>query len=621
MVDEKELWELISKGENAELECKSAAGGLPKDLWETYSAFANTNGGVILLGVKENAGEFSPQRIDVSRVLKDFWDTIHNQQKISHNILANENITVHQLDGEEIIKIYVPRANREQKPIYKGQNPLTGTYRRNFEGDYKCSISEVKRMIADQQDSQDGKILEKYSLSDINEESIKSYRNRFSSLKPDHPWNAYDKKEFLLRIGAWGIDRETGKEGLTVAGLLMFGEEWAITSYFPNYFLDYRERLSENEEERWSDRVTSQDGTWSGNVYDFYFKIIGKLTANLNIPFSLEGENLLRQSETVVHKALREATINTLAHSDYFGDRGIVIEKEKTLFKFSNPGTLRVSLEQAKRGGVSDPRNKNIFKIFLLIGLGERAGSGIENIHRAWKGQHWKTPELYEEHQPDRTVLILRTISLLPKESIAFLKEVLKEKFRLLDSSEVLTLVTAHQEGEISNIRLQTLTDKHPSDVNKILTKLVEEGLLASNGHGRGTKYYLSSIFQLGAEQPKQVNENQQDGVESKGVQTESKEMSRNISNENQIIYDLSENVRNKQRAKKDEMEQVILKVCAVKELTLKELTEFLNRNHDTLRKAYLSRLLEEGKITLKYPNNINHPEQAYRTVDKEKFL
>ena len=275
----------------------------------------------------------------------------------------------------------------------------------------------------------------------------------------------------------------------------MFGEEWAITSYFPNYFLDYRERLSENIDERWSDRVTSQDGTWSGNIYDFYFKIIGKLTSNINVPFSLEGESLLRQSDTAVHMALREALVNTLAHTDYFGDRGIVVEKEKIIFKFSNPGTLRVSLHQAKKGGVSDPRNKNIFKIFSLLGLGERAGSGIENIHKAWKDQHWKTPELFEEFQPDRTILILRTISLLPRQSLDFLREVLKDQYKKLNSAEVLTLVTAHQEGEITNMRLQTLADKHLSDVNKILTKLVEDGLLISNGHGRDTKYSLSDVF------------------------------------------------------------------------------------------------------------------------------
>jgi len=624
-VDERELWDLINKGENAELECKSAVGGLPDDVWETYSSFANTDGGIILLGIKEDNEDFIPQQINVSKVLKKFWDTINNQQKISHNILTNDNITTHTLEEKEIIKIYVPRANREKRPVYKGQNPLTGTYRRNFEGDYRCGIEEVKRMIADQQDSQDNKVLDKYSLNDVSDESLKSYRNRFSSLKPDHPWNAYDKKDFLLRIGAWGADRETGKEGLTVAGLLMFGEEWAITSYFPNYFLDYRERFSDDADERWSDRVISQDGTWSGNVYDFYFKIIGKLTSNINVPFMLEEANLLRKSETSVHKALREALVNTLVHSDYSGDRGIVVEKEKMYFKFSNPGTLRVSLRQAKKGGVSDPRNKNMFKIFSLLGLGERAGSGIENIHKAWKDQHWKAPELYEEFQPDRTVLVLRTISLLPEESLAFLKAVLEDKFEVLNNAEVLALVTAHQEGEITNMRLQTLTDKYPSEANKLLTKLVDDRLLVSNGHGRGTKYLLSEIFH---EQEETEKQNQFSNIQNIGVDRHVKNLDTNIDNNDYAIEDsnnhinhalaeLAINARNKKRLKKDEMDGIILQMCSIKALTLKELSELLSRNSDTVRKGYLNRLLKERKLELKYPDNINHPMQAYKAVQR----
>lgn len=350
-------------------------------------------------------------------------------------------------------------------------------------------------MLADQAETQDNRIMEGYSLDDLNMESLKSYRNRFANLKPDHSWNAHDTKEFLVRIGAWAKNRETNVEGITVAGLLMFGEEWAITDSFPNYFLDYRERISDDPNVRWSDRITSQEGTWSGNLYDFYFKIIGKLTSNLNLPFHIKGDGLLRQKETVVHEAIREALVNTLVHTDYNGERGIVIEKEKVLYRFANPGNLRISMEQAKMGGVSDPRNKNLFKMFSLIGLGERAGSGIENIHKAWRSQHWRLPELTEELQPERTTLTLRTISLLPEESILYLKSILGVGFDELSNEEVLTLVTAHQEEYVTNIRLQSLTDKYTSEVNKVLSRLVEKEYLCQDGQGRGTKYRLGEIF------------------------------------------------------------------------------------------------------------------------------
>lgn len=205
--------------------------------------------------------------------------------------------------------------------------------------------------------------------------------------------------------------------------------------------------------------------------------------------------NGIRQEDTRVHKAVREAVANALIHADYRLPRGIVIEKGKTYFKFSNPGTLRISREEALRGGISDPRNENIFKMFNLLGIGERAGSGLENIQLAWKEQEWIAPDLEESYGPDRITLTLRTVSILPKESIEFIKHGLKEEYKNLNKEEVMALVTAHQEGCVSNNRLQQLLDTHTIESNKILSGLVEKECLRTEGIGRGTKYYLTKIF------------------------------------------------------------------------------------------------------------------------------
>lgn len=237
-------------------------------------------------------------------------------------------------------------------------------------------------MIADQlEESQDSLILEGFEIEDLNKETINSFRNRLRAVKPNHPWISLDDKEFLYKLGAYGKDRKTKTEGITVAGLLMFGDERAIIDEFPKYFLDYREKMSDDV--RWDYRIISSEGTWSGNIYDFYFKIINKITDDLNVPFKLV--NGIRQEETRVHEAVREAVANSLIHADYRLPRGIVIEKGKTYFKISNPGSLRITREEALRGGISDPRNENIFKMFNLLGIGERAGSGLENIQLAWK--------------------------------------------------------------------------------------------------------------------------------------------------------------------------------------------------------------------------------------------
>ena len=417
----------------------------------------------------------------------------------SSNTLNNSLIKVEEFVNKKIIIINVPKAERKERPVYIGENPFnqskhSGTYRRNYSGDYKCSSEEIKRMIADQLDeSQDSIILDGFSMEDLNKDTIDSFRNRLRAVKPNHPWISLDDEAFLYKLGACDRDRKTGQKGITAAGLLMFGEDRSITDEFPKYFLDYREKMS--QEVRWDYRIISSDGTWSGNIFDFYFKIINRITDNLNIPFRVE--NGIRQEDTRVHEAVREAVANALIHADYRLPRGIVIEKGKTFFKISNPGSLRITREEALKGGISDPRNENIFKMFNLLGVGERAGSGLENIQLAWKEQQWLAPDLEESYNPDRIDLTLRTVSMLPKESISLLKGVLKNKYNELNREEVMALVAAHQEGYITNNRLQQLLNTHALNSNKILSALVDKGDLQTDGIGRGTRYFLTDIFKI----------------------------------------------------------------------------------------------------------------------------
>jgi len=186
----------------------------------------------------------------------EFWDLINSGEDAELECkLAGKGKVPKEIDSKKILKIVVPRAMRQQKPVYVGQNPYTGSYRRNFEEDYRCSQGEVRHMIAEQSSSsQDSQMLTDFDLKDLSIESFKSYRRRFANLKPVSTWNELDDINFLSRIGGWGKIRKTGEEGLTVAGLLTFGEERSIADYFPHYFLDYREKLSDVPGERWSNR-------------------------------------------------------------------------------------------------------------------------------------------------------------------------------------------------------------------------------------------------------------------------------------------------------------------------------------------------------------------------------
>ena len=481
--------------EGADLEFKSAKGGLPGSLWETYSAMANSGGGSIVLGAEHKDGRYVFSGVpDIEKTKSDFWNTVNNRGKVSRNLLTDDSVRELTVERARILVISVPRASRRERPIFIGPNPFGGTHRRNFEGDYRCTDDEVRRMFADQADeSGDTRVLEHFGLADADPDTLRQYRQRFATTAPEHPWIPLGDVEFLSKLGAWRKDRVSGQEGLTVAGLLMFGRDEALRAPetgLPGYHLDYREKLSADPEVRWTDRVTL-DGTWHGNLFQFYQRVIGRLNADLKIPFQLDAD-LQRRDDTIVHKALREAVVNSMIHADYRGQGGIVIEKHADRLEFSNPGSLLLSHEQILRGGVSECRNKALQTMFQLIGRGEKAGSGIDTIRQGWRSQHWRSPSLRESTQPDRAVLILPMVSMLPAESLARLRERFGGEFERLSEVEAQVLVTADVEGEVSNLRMQEMAATHSAELTKVLQGLVRRGLLTPAGLGRGTRYRVA---------------------------------------------------------------------------------------------------------------------------------
>ena len=491
-----DIFELMDIGENSEIEFKKAKNSVPKDLWETYSAMANTNGGTIVLGVEERLGEaerFCISGINsVEKVLKDFWDTI-NGNKVNKNILMDRDVEVIDIDSKKVIKIEVPRANYSDKPIFLNGNPYNGTYKRNYEGDYKCSVSEVNAMIRDSSDDNyDSVLIENYNLDDLDMETVHRYRNMFSSRNLHHIWIKLSDEDFLMQLGAIAKDRNTQKVWVTVAGLLMFGKGLSIREKFPYLNLDYLNMIDSDTEIRYRDRVTI-DGNWENNLFNFYMKVINKLVEGLPIPFKLEG--IVRVDDTPVNQALREALVNTLIHGNYSIEGTIKIMRFRNRFEFHNPGNLRISVLDVYSGGISKCRNKNLQKMFRLIGFGENIGSGFPKILKAWYEQKWAEPVLEENFRIDEVVLKMSMISFVP--------EVYREKLRLiygssldsLNTDEVKILLAAITEGEISNARVQCILDMHSKDISDLLRSMVNRGLLVEEGFGRGKKYMVNEQF------------------------------------------------------------------------------------------------------------------------------
>lgn len=583
---EQDIFELIKFGEHSQLECKLGKGGLPKDIWPTYSAFANTTGGMILLGIEEKEGNFYPvEGIDVVKLQKQFWDHINSNQ-VSINILQSDDVKPIKVGSYDILQINVPRALRQQKPVSINQNPYIGTYRRNFEGDYKCTKEEVDTMIAESSNStRDSIVLSNYGLEDLNKQSLIKYRQRFMIQNPNNDWNELDDKEFLRRIGGWGRDREKSIEGLTAAGLLVFGEEHTITDFFNNYFLDYREKVNEVEGQRWMHRFTSQSGDWSGNLYDFYQKVIKRMSEDVDVPFELNSEDYSRVSVTNIQRAIREALLNTIIHADYFTRGNIIVEKNSEEYKFVNPGLLRIPLEKAISGGTSDTRNQNIFKIFSLIGLGERSGYGLENIHNIWRKNDWEIPEIIESFQPETITLSLKTKKLISQNHLDTLKKSLDDEFNALTSMEIKFLSFLLDKNSISRRDIQALLDIDSIELSKMIIHLEKLDIIERNTINYIEFYKLKNIDKTNDE----------------------------VDREN-IINRVKDKLKGKIRVKPEVLKQLVLELCSDNYFTINQISNVLGRTENHIRQKIVLPLVSEGKLELKYPDNPTHSKQAYKT-------
>ena len=405
--------------EDNRLEVKKAKGGLPDALWETYSSFANTSGGCIILGVKERPDKswYTTGLKDVSKLRKEFFDSLHNQNKVNIALVSDNNVKDYEQDGDVILVIEVPKALREEKPVYIGGDMWKGTFRRDGEGDYHCSKEAVLAMLRDQtENTPDMKVLENKEIADFDQDSVKSYRNRYDADHQDHPWTKLPDDEFLVRIGAASKETSDHRIHPTSAGLLMFGVYYLIMPEFPNFLLDYYEKGDPSI--RWTDRLASHNGDWSGNVYDFYTKVYMKIAPHLKKPFRLDG--IYRIDDTPVHVAVREALVNCLSNADYFLSVPVKIELFPDRLVFSNPGTIRLGKKQMLHGGITSPRNKAILNMFNYIGVGERAGSGVPNIYDIWEKENYQEPTVEERSGREGTICTVVTLPLVERdESLA----------------------------------------------------------------------------------------------------------------------------------------------------------------------------------------------------------
>ena len=588
---QKVIDQLLLDKESSELEFKSAAGGFPHSFWETYSSFANTNGGAIIFGVKEKNGIFSLDglsKTQAEKYLHDFFNDMHNKQVVNAPLLKEDDVQIIPFEDQYFLLFYIPRVERNLRPVFCGLDPYTGTYRRDLEGDYRCPREEVNSMFADANLANpiDGRILKNFGIVDLDPASIKQYRRLFEQAQPDHVWNVLSDHDFLVKLNVFRKDRKSGNYGLTFAGLLMFGTYSSIMEENPNFFPDYRE--IQDEKERWVNRICP-DGNWESNLFQFYRKVLPILQGFLPKPFVLEGNQ--RKNETSAHVAVREALANAIVHADYTENASLTIYKYPNKIIFSNPGTMLISLKQYYHGGESVCRNKYLQTMFMFLGSAEKAGSGADKIVRGWEEQNWKKPYIRETTHPNKVELTMSMESLIDENIIAYLSKLLSVDIHTLPSNQQITLALAYTEEEITNERLQYVLNMHKADITSMLSVMCHNNLLESIGYGRGTKYHIKGMNDT--ENSASSAENSASSAENSASSTENSASSA------------------KKYVRKNELYNTILDFCK-DWCTIEQIVKYTGKSKSYLRNTVLPNL--SNQLEKLYPNIPNHPRQKYRT-------
>lgn len=452
------------------VELKEAKDKLPSTFWETYSSFANSNGGTIYLGIEEvKNGENKIVGVNnPSNIMKAIFDVANNTNKVSKNILSNDDVKLIEYKSKKIIEIHIRMASYLEKPIYLNANPYL-SYVRDGEDDrlmnHNHVLSLLNRASVTSFDMEINKL--GIGLEELNAPSLKRYREMFDIANPNNMFKNYDDETFFTLVGV--LKKHDDKLIAMNAAVVLFGNLLQIRNIFPNFSLDY---IVKNDfDSKWQQRIVSDDLTFSGNVFDFYRLVSNDLNMRLPSPYTLNND--VDVGHKLVYESARELFLNAIFNCDFSLPTGIKIIFDNNRLIIRNSGDMIISLEEAFQGGFSYPRNLGIATIFRNIKLGDKAGTGIPTVLENQKRLKYMSP-IYEFNN----VLLFVEVTLFFQNALDELEE------------QIIQLLKEHKNG-LSLNSLKDLMSIGKYRLNNYLNNLLEKGLIKTNGKETKGKLFL----------------------------------------------------------------------------------------------------------------------------------
>lgn len=483
----EEIKEKISNGEKIDVEFKKSQNELNKDLYESVCSFNNRNGGHIFLGVVDKTKEIIGVKQDcVDKMIKDFTTAINNPNKISPPIYLTPEVV--DIDGKVIIHIFVPEGTQLRR--------LNGRIMdRTHEGDIDITDNAelVYKMYARKQSTYFvNKVYPKLGVEVLDFEVIRKAKKMAMSRMDNHPWSDMSEEEILRSAGLILVDPETGKEGITLAAILLFGKDSTIMSVLPQYKTDAIYRVKNKD--RYDDREVIIT-----NLIDSFRKLMDFGKKHLNDVFVIEGD----QSISARDKILREVISNILAHRDYANaySAQFVIERDKLYTRNSNLPHGHGELELNKFEPF--PKNPPISKVFREIGYADELGSGMRNTNKYTQLYSGGTPKFVEENTfeiiipidnvPELQVggNINTEINRVPKSAEEVPKSAEDKMLEQLDEQKSQVYNYVLQYKAITTKEAKVLLGVQDRRARKILADMCDAGILMKKGATSNLKYVI----------------------------------------------------------------------------------------------------------------------------------
>ncbi|MCD7879500.1 MAG: putative DNA binding domain-containing protein [Candidatus Gastranaerophilales bacterium] len=378
----RNIKKLLEQGENQKVEFKEALLEFPKSTYETICAFLNTDGGEIILGVKDNGKITGVSSNKINNMKNDFINVMNSGSKI--NPAIHLDIKDIEIEGKTILYISVFQSSQVHRCNGK-------TFIRQNESDFDISNNNnaiSKLYLTKDSSYSENRIFPAVRYEQLREDLIERGRKLALIQNSNHPWKEMDNLTILKRSSLYIEDPRTGEKGYTLAAILLFGTDELIASALPAYRIDVLKRV--NNITRYDDRLDLR----TTNLLESYDKILEFIAKHLPNPFYLEGSQRINLRENI----FRELVANIIVHKEYANAEPTRIIIQRNLIHTENSNKPYINGIINLDNLVTHPKNPNITRFFKEIGIVEELGSGIEKIIHYCKEYTGNEPIIRDEN-------------------------------------------------------------------------------------------------------------------------------------------------------------------------------------------------------------------------------